>query len=506
METSAASGPVPRRTGGPRSPVLLRVASDERLVQHVREGSEAAFEAVYDRHHRGILAFCRHMLGSVEEAEDAVQHTFIAAYRDLVGSEKDIQLRPWLYAIARNRCYSVLRTRRERPLGELDEPATENLSTEVQRRQDLRDLLADVAELPEDQRAALVLAELGAVSHDEIATVLDVPREKVKALVFQARTSLAASRTARDTPCEEIREQLANLRGGSLRRTTIRRHLRTCAGCRAFRDEVAMQRKALAVALPVVPTLGLKESALAAAFGTGGGSGAAAAAAGAGAGAGAAAAASGGGALAAKALVAVVLVGGGATAGVSAVSHDSKRSNPAPASTAEPGTPSHGGTGAGPAAVTTGGSSKSGGASASGDDRSQGNTARGRKTRTRTRTRRHHRRAVRAHGRQGAPGQQKSARLKKAKKTRPQQGGTGATKAPPGTRGNANGRTKPKLQGRSRTAPATPSPVTQKQVQKVKPVKPAPTVAAPTPAPTAALVPTAEPDLSGARGGGKNAR
>src|SRR5215217_7155513 len=316
METSAATRPIPRPAARARSAVLLRMASDERLVEHVRAGSEAAFEVVYDRHHRGILAFCRHMLGSTEEAEDAVQHTFMAAYRDLLGSDKPIQLRPWLYTIARNRCFSTLRARRERPLGEMDEPSTENLSTEVQRRQDLRDLLADLSGLPDDQRAALVLAELGAVSHDEIATVLDVPRDKVKALVFQARTSLIASRTARDTPCEEIREQLANLRGGSLRRTTIRRHLRACAGCRAFREEVTLQRKALAVALPVVPTLGLKESALAAAFGTGGaGSGAAATAAG----AGVAAAASGGGALAAKALVAVALVGGGTTVGVSAV-------------------------------------------------------------------------------------------------------------------------------------------------------------------------------------------
>src|SRR3954447_111197 len=235
METSAASRPVPRPAAGARSAVLLRVASDERLVDHVRAGSEVAFEVVYDRHHRGILGFCRHMLGSAEEAEDALQHTFMAAYRDLLGSEKAIQLRPWLYTIARNRCFSMLRARRERPLGEMDEPATENLSSEVQRRQDLRDLLGDLSGLPDDQRAALVLAELGAVSHDEIAAVLDVPREKVKALVFQARSSLIASRTARDTPCEEIREQLANLRGGSLRRTTLRRHLREGAGRRALR-------------------------------------------------------------------------------------------------------------------------------------------------------------------------------------------------------------------------------------------------------------------------------
>jgi RNA polymerase sigma factor (sigma-70 family) len=294
---SAALRRFPRAT-------LLRVASDERLVELVRGGREAAFEAIYDRHHRGILAFCRHMLASPEEGEDALQHTFMAAYRHLMAGEADIQLRPWLYAIARNRCLTMLRARRERPLAEYETPATEHLSAEAQRRQDVRDLLGDVARLPEDQRAALVLAELGAVSHDEIALVLNVPRQKVKALVFQARTSLAASRKARDTPCEEIREQVANLRGGALRRTTLHRHLRECAGCRAFRDEVALQRKTLAVALPVIPTVGLKEAALGAAFGTGSAGGGAAAV-------------SASGALAAKALVTVALVGGG-TAGVEA--------------------------------------------------------------------------------------------------------------------------------------------------------------------------------------------
>ena len=307
MANAAAIGRLPRVGRGPRSALLLRMASDERLVALVRGGSEAAFEALYDRHHRGILAFCRHMLSSADEAEDAVQHTFMAAYRHLVSRAGEIQLRPWLYAIARNRCLSMLRVRRERPLDEHYEPATENLSAEAQRRQDVRELLADVAALPEDQRAALVLAELGAVSHEEIAMVLEVPRQRVKALVFQARTSLVASRTARATPCAEIREQLANLRGGALRRTTLHRHLRECPGCREFREEVALQRKTLAVALPVIPTLGLKEAALGAALGS--------------ASAGGGAAAATGGALAAKALVTVALVGGGASAGVEVTRH-----------------------------------------------------------------------------------------------------------------------------------------------------------------------------------------
>ncbi|HEX4805606.1 MAG TPA: sigma-70 family RNA polymerase sigma factor, partial [Conexibacter sp.] len=245
-----------------RSARLLRLAGDERLVALVRAGEDAAFEALYDRHHGPILGFCRHMLGSREEAEDALQHTFLAAYADLVASEKPIDLRPWLFAIARNRCLSLLRARREHVALELAEPATDGLAAAVERREDLRELLADLARLPEDQRAALLLAELGALDHAGIATVLGCPREKVKALVFQARSSLTASREARAMPCEQIRMELATASGGELRRGPLRRHLRACEGCRAFKAEIAGQRKLLALALPVVPSVALKAGVL----------------------------------------------------------------------------------------------------------------------------------------------------------------------------------------------------------------------------------------------------
>jgi len=301
---------------------LLRLAADDRLVELVRAGSEAAFETIYDRHHRGILAFCRHMVGTVEEAEDAVQHTFMAAYRELAGTDKRIQLRPWLYTIARNRCLTVLRARRERPLQEADEPATEHLAAVVQSRQDLRDVLRDLHDLPDDQRAALVLAEAGDVSHEEIAVVLDVPREKVKALVFQARSSLIASRQARETSCETIREQLAELKGGALRRNTLRRHLKECAGCREFRVALQDQRRLLAVALPVIPSLALKQAVLGGTVGSGT---AAAGVAGSGAAAGVAGGSlvGGGASFTAKVLVVAAVAGGGATAaGVRSVVDD----------------------------------------------------------------------------------------------------------------------------------------------------------------------------------------
>jgi RNA polymerase sigma factor (sigma-70 family) len=242
------------------------------LVALVRQGWPAAFEAVYNRHQRGILSFCRHVLSDPDEAEDAVQHTFLAAYNDLIASDKPIHLRAWLFTIARNRCYSILRARREQPAADLDEPVTEGLATQVQRRQDLRDLVVDLRSLPDEQRAALVLAELDALSHEEIGEALGVPREKVKALVFQARESLVASRTARETACADIREQLSNGRGGALRRANLRRHLRDCSGCRDFRRQVERQRRQIAALLPVVPTLGLKETVLAGTGSAGAGS------------------------------------------------------------------------------------------------------------------------------------------------------------------------------------------------------------------------------------------
>jgi len=268
MEASAVPRLAPSGVPVLRSPQLLRLATDAHLVALVREGRGAAFEAVYDRHHRGILSFCRHMLGDPQEAEDAVQHTFLAAYNDLISSQKQIHLRAWLFTIARNRCYSILRSRREQPAAELDEAMTEGLATQVQRREDLRDLVVDMRQLPADQRAALVLAELESLSHEQIGEALGVPREKVKALVFQARESLVASRAARETDCAEIREQLATQRGGALRRANLRRHLRECAGCRDFRKQIERQRRQLAVLLPVAPTVALKEGVLATTVGS----------------------------------------------------------------------------------------------------------------------------------------------------------------------------------------------------------------------------------------------
>ena len=258
----------------------LRRTSDEHLVARVRAGDAAAFEALYDRHHASLLAFCRHMVGSREDGEDALQQTFVRAHGALVAGRLPDAVRPWLYAIARNRCRTLLAARRAAavPIDEHD-AAFDGLADDVRRRADLRQLVTDLAQLPDDQREALVLSELGDLTHPEIATAIGCSAGKVKALVFQARTALIAERDARGLPCEEIRGQLDVARGGALRRGPLRRHLRQCDPCRAYSVAVVNQRAGFAWILPVAPTAGLKAAVLAGAGASGTGGTVAAAAA-----------------------------------------------------------------------------------------------------------------------------------------------------------------------------------------------------------------------------------
>ncbi len=242
-----------------------KLLTDARLAELAAAGDERAFEVVYDRHHRALLGFCRHMVGSHDEAEDALQQTFLRAHGALVEHGPPDDLRPWLFTIARNRCLTLLAARR--PDAEVDDQLEDarGLGEDVQARADLRAVVADVAQLPDAQRAALVLAELADLSHAQIGEVIGVRTAKVKALIHQARTTLIAERDAREQPCEDVREQLATARGGVLRRGPLRRHLRQCAPCRAYRDAVGEQRRSLALVLPVIPSAGLKAGVLGAA-------------------------------------------------------------------------------------------------------------------------------------------------------------------------------------------------------------------------------------------------
>ena len=244
--------PVLRRSHGAR----LR-DDDATLIVRMQAGDERAFAAIFKRHHGPLLSYCRHMLGNRDEGEDALQQAFIKAHQALLGGTEPRELRPWLYAIARNCCLSAIAARRPTTPLEYDTPTLAGLADEVRQREDLRELLVAIGRLPEDQRSALLLAELDDLSHEAIAAVVGCPVNKVKALVYQARSALIADRDARDTPCQDIREQLSVARGGELRRGPLRRHLKLCVGCRDFQLAVNAQRQSLAAVLPVLPSAGL---------------------------------------------------------------------------------------------------------------------------------------------------------------------------------------------------------------------------------------------------------
>jgi RNA polymerase sigma factor (sigma-70 family) len=319
----------PWKAAARRSPGALDGEGDRRLATLASEGDEAAFEAIFERHHRGLLTFSRHVLGSREEAEDVLQHTFTAAYRQLRDHGPPEHLRAWLYTTARNRCLSVLRARRELPQGDVS-AGVAWLPEEVERRSDLRDLLSDIERLPDDQRAALVLAEIEDLDHAEVAEIVGCRPDKVRALVFQARATLGGWREARALPCRDVREEISIARGPDLRRAHLRRHLAVCRDCRAFREDVHEQRRRVAMLLPPVPIAlalktGVVQSALAgggaATGGAAAGAGGAAAAGGgtaAGGGAAAGGAAAGGGvATAIKVGAAALVIGGAGVAGYS---------------------------------------------------------------------------------------------------------------------------------------------------------------------------------------------
>src|SRR3954452_23748868 len=145
MELAQLPRPLSRTTAN------LSSASDDELIAEVIVGSDAAFEALYQRHSPGMLAMARQMLGSPTEAEDAVQHAFLAAYRELESGVTPTYPRAWLYAICRNRCLNLLRDLREVPDPEAaeSEPSTVGLADEVERRSELRDLLREMRRLPE---------------------------------------------------------------------------------------------------------------------------------------------------------------------------------------------------------------------------------------------------------------------------------------------------------------------------------------------------------------------
>ena len=289
---------------------------DATLVRRMQAGDEGAFEAIFKRHQAPLLSYCRYTLGNQDESEDALQQAFLKAHQALLGGTAPRELRPWLYAIARNCCMSAIAARRATTHLEEHTPALAGLSEQVHQREDLRELVAGIGRLPEDQRSALLLAELDDLNHRAIATIVGCEVSKVKALIYQARSALIADRDAQNASCQDIREQLSVAHGGELRRGPMRRHLKLCAGCRDFQLAVGAQRQSLGAVLPVLPSAGLAAAILGHGAAHAAGAASVGGASAGGAGVGATAAGTGGTGIAASGTaVTTTAVGAGAGAG-----------------------------------------------------------------------------------------------------------------------------------------------------------------------------------------------
>ena len=233
------------------------------------------------------------MLSSREDAEDVLQEVFAAAFNAIIADDREINVRPWLYRIARNRSLNHLRKTQAIGVDSMDVHLSEHgLTTadKVHKREEFRQLMADVQDLPETQRTALLLREIDALSYDQIAEAMETTVPSVKSLLVRARVGLAEAAEARLLTCDEVREELGEVAEG-LRRTSppVRRHLRSCDRCQLFKRQLRQTNRALAAVFPVGPLLLLKKVLLAHAGGAAASSGGAAAAGGSAAAAGAAA-------------------------------------------------------------------------------------------------------------------------------------------------------------------------------------------------------------------------
>jgi RNA polymerase sigma factor (sigma-70 family) len=175
---------------------ILRLQSDERLAELAVDGHDAAFAAIVDRYRTPLLRYSAGIVGSAR-AEDAVQQALINAHDALKRTTEVRHLRSWLYRITHNTSLNVLRSVRDDvALDPAQAALADGPDAAFESRERLRETLAAVSDLPERQRAALVLRELEGRSHEEIAAVLGVTSGSARQNLMRARATVRAAVSA----------------------------------------------------------------------------------------------------------------------------------------------------------------------------------------------------------------------------------------------------------------------------------------------------------------------
>jgi RNA polymerase sigma-70 factor (ECF subfamily) len=180
-------------------------ADDGQLVARLRTGDNAAFEELVDHHAAPLLSVTRRILRDEEEARDAVQETFVAAFRNIGEFNADSRVSTWLHRIAVNCALMKLRVlerRRESDVGELlpefDAEGHHQQSSvrwetaeDILQREQSRALVHHCIELlPESYRVVLVLRDIEQLPADVVAAKLEISRETLKVKLHRARQAL----------------------------------------------------------------------------------------------------------------------------------------------------------------------------------------------------------------------------------------------------------------------------------------------------------------------------
>ena len=178
------------------------MTSDEELVARATAGDQDAFGQLVARWERPIYALAYRTLRREEEARDVVQDAFLRAYRGLKGFKGEAKFSSWLYRITLNLCRDWMRKERRAPVAQVPEGTdpldladqqaapTESVEDLVARREMSAAVQLAMAELPEEQRMAIMLKEYHGLTFQEIAEMLDCPLSTVKTRLYQGLTVL----------------------------------------------------------------------------------------------------------------------------------------------------------------------------------------------------------------------------------------------------------------------------------------------------------------------------